>query len=146
MWLFVTFSVMTFAGQKSKTGNVTGEELQEHVTDAEKVGFNIIESILTSNSERTGNVEWQLLRVKMCSCQPSKWKKTGPSNTVLWTKNKTDIDKYAQWKQPKAPQNMKTMKNQQTLYECSQSGKKCLKIIWSLTGIVNPNVEVVWNN
>lgn len=28
---------MTFAGQKSKTGNVTGEELQEHVTDAEKV-------------------------------------------------------------------------------------------------------------
>lgn len=122
--------------------------------------FNIIESILTSNSERTGNVEWQLLRVKMCSCQPSKWKKTGPSNTVLegdasqpvnnppatWTKNKTDIDKYAQWKQPKAPQNMKTMKNQQTLYGCSQSGKKCLKIIWSLTGIVNPNVEVVWNN
>lgn len=25
---------MTFAGQKSKTDNVTGEELQEHVTDA----------------------------------------------------------------------------------------------------------------
>lgn len=32
MWLFVFF-----AGQKSKTDNVTGEELQEHVTDAEKV-------------------------------------------------------------------------------------------------------------
>lgn len=31
---------------------------------------------------------------------------------------------------------MKTMTNQQTLYGCSQSSKKCLKIIWSLTGIV----------